>query len=90
MCTAISFNSGCNCYFGRNLDYEHSFGEKICITPRNYCFNFSNGLSVSESYAIIGMALPLDDYPLYFDATNEIIQAITAPYPILKYENECL
>ena len=71
MCTAVLKKTPQGSYFGRNLDFEHSFGEKICITPRNYCFNFSNGLSVSKSHAIIGMALPLDDYPLYFDASNE-------------------
>ena len=70
MCTAISVTSGDN-YFGRNLDYEHSFGEKICITPRNYCFNFLNGVSLKNHYAIIGMALPVSNYPLYFDASNE-------------------
>jgi len=71
MCTAVLKKTTQGLYFGRNLDYEHSFGEKICITPRNYGFNFTNGRSLSKSYAIIGMALPIDNYPLYFDATNE-------------------
>ncbi len=65
MCTAISVTAGDN-YFGRNLDWEHSFGEKVIITPRKYPFGFSK-----SHYAIIGMALPMDNYPLYFDATNE-------------------
>lgn len=67
MCTAVLHDG----IFGRNLDFEHSFGEKICITPRNYSFNFSNGLTLSKTYALIGMALPVDNYPLYFDAANE-------------------
>ncbi len=66
MCTAISCTVGDN-YFGRNLDYEHDFGEKILITPRNYPFSFAK----SAHFAIIGMALECDNYPLYFDATNE-------------------
>jgi len=70
MCTAISVTVGDN-YFGRNLDYEHTFGEKITITPRNYLFSFKNGTNLQNHYAIIGMALPFDGYPLYFDATNE-------------------
>lgn len=70
MCTAISVTVKDN-YFGRNLDYEHTFGEKITVTPRNYVFNFRNGKKLSRHYAIIGMALPADNYPLYFDASNE-------------------
>lgn len=70
MCTAISVKVKDH-YFGRNLDYEHEFGEKITITPRNYCFTFRNGKELKSHYAIIGMALPYDNYPLYFDACNE-------------------
>ncbi len=70
MCTAICITLKDN-YFGRNLDYEHGFGEKITITPRNFAFKFRNSNMISNHYAIIGMALPYDNYPLYFDATNE-------------------
>ena len=70
MCTAISETSQ-NHYFGRNLDYEHSFGEKVVITPRNYAFSFTNGEKCENHPAIIGMALPFDGYPLYFDAVSE-------------------
>lgn len=69
MCTAISVSDRTH-YFGRNLDYEESFGEKITITQRNYPFRFGEKV-INNHYAIIGMALPLDGYPLYFDATNE-------------------
>jgi len=70
LCTAISVTAGDH-YFGRNLDYEHTFGEQVTITPRNYPFEFSDGTNSSEHYAIIGMALPMNGYPLYFDAVNE-------------------
>ncbi len=66
MCTAVSAKG----YFGRNLDFEEGFGEKITITPRNYPFRFGNRVTENH-YAIIGMALPAEGYPLYFDATNE-------------------
>lgn len=70
MCTAISVC--CNeHYFGRNLDYEHDFGEKITITPRNFKLKFRNSGDLNDHYAIIGMALVEEEYPLYFDATNE-------------------
>ena len=71
MCTAISVTVKDN-YFGRNLDYEHTFGEKITITPRNYKFQFTKGEVINNHYAMIGMALPLNNYPLYFDASNEM------------------
>ncbi len=70
MCTAISVTVK-DYYFGRNLDFHHTFGEKVTITPRNYCFEFTNGQRCANHYAIIGMALPYNDYPLYFDAVNE-------------------
>ncbi len=70
MCTAVSANLGCN-YFGRNLDFEHSFGEKVVITPRNYKFSFVNGENIVSHYAMIGMAVVNKGCPLYFDATNE-------------------
>lgn len=70
MCTAISYMAG-NHYFGRNLDLEHSFVEQICITPRNYPFHFRQMSTIYSHYAIIGMAAVINDYPLYYDATNE-------------------
>ncbi len=65
MCTAVSLSAGDH-YFGRNLDYEHSFGEKIVLTPKLFPL-----CSETEHYAIIGTALPVNNYPLYFDAVNE-------------------
>ncbi len=70
MCTAIAANVN-GLYFGRNLDFEYDFGENITITPRNYIFTFKNGEMLRNHYAIIGMALVENDYPLYFDALNE-------------------
>ena len=70
MCTAISYNSTHH-YFGRNLDLERSYGEQITITPRNYPFKFRCGKTFNTHYAMIGMAAIADNYPLYFEATNE-------------------
>ena len=70
MCTAASFKNK-NTYFGRTLDYELSYGEKVTITPRNYPFEFRHlGLN-NNHYAIIGMAHIHNDYPMYYDAMNE-------------------
>ena len=70
MCTAITFQTRDH-YFGRNLDFEHGFGEKVVITPRNYPFTFRNTGRLNTHYAIIGMAVVDNNYPLYFDGTNE-------------------
>lgn len=70
MCTAITFQTK-NHYFGRNLDFEFSFQEVVTITPRNYAFPFRCCPSYEHHYALIGMATVDNNYPLYFDATNE-------------------
>lgn len=70
MCTAITYKTA-NHYFGRNLDLEYSYDEKVTITPRNYNFKFKNGKELKYHYAIIGMAYVVDRYPLYYDGTNE-------------------
>ncbi len=68
MCTAISFLVKDH-YFGRNLDYEHTYNETITITPRNFSFGFSK--EYKANYAMIGMATVSAGYPLYYEATNE-------------------
>jgi choloylglycine hydrolase len=70
MCTAVSYIPNDH-YFGRNLDLEKSFGEAVTITPRKYPFLFRNGTEMPNHYAMIGMAAVKNNYPLYFDATNE-------------------
>lgn len=70
MCTCINFKTKDN-YFGRNLDLEYRFNEKVVITPRNYEFKLKNGSAINTKYSIIGMATVSDDYPLYAEASNE-------------------
>ena len=70
MCTAITFRTRDH-YFGRNLDFEHGFGETVVITPRNYPIAFRKSAPMLSHYAIIGMAVVDKGYPLYFDGTNE-------------------
>lgn len=70
MCTSILYNAGDH-YFGRNLDLEISFGQEVVVTPRDYQFDFRQIPALSHHYAIIGMALVKDNYPLYFDGANE-------------------
>ena len=70
MCTAATYKTK-DFYFGRTLDYEFSYNEEITITPRNYEFKFRNKGSISNHYAIIGLAYIEENYPLYYDAINE-------------------
>lgn len=70
MCTALTYHTKDN-YFGRNLDLEFSYNETVTVTPRNYPFHFRMLPALEEHYAMIGMAYVVDNYPLYYDATNE-------------------
>ena len=70
MCTAITFKTN-DFYFGRNLDVERSYNERVVITPRNFEIKMRCVTALKTHYAIIGMATVINNFPLYFDATNE-------------------
>lgn len=70
MCTAVSYRTRDH-YFGRNLDLEYSYRESVTITPRQHPLSFRHAKPIKQHYAMIGMAYVCDDYPLYYDATNE-------------------
>lgn len=70
MCTGLSYTTK-NHYFGRNLDLEFSYNEKVTITPRNFPFEFRRVPPLPTHHAIIGMATTADGFPLYYDGTNE-------------------
>ena len=71
MCTAVSYQGKHSHYFGRNLDLEYTFREQVTVTPRNYPFRLRSGYVLEHHYAMIGMATIAQDYPLYYEATNE-------------------
>lgn len=70
MCTGISFQAKDH-YFGRNLDLECSYNERVVITPRNFKLDMRHKESLNTHYAMIGMATVINEYPLYYEATNE-------------------
>lgn len=70
MCTAISFTNGDN-YFGRNLDLDYEYETRVVVTPRDYPIKFTGGDIAERHYALIGNAVVSNNYPLYFEATNE-------------------
>ena len=70
MCTAVCYRSN-DSYFGRNLDLERGYGERVVITPRYYKIKMRCVKPIISHYAMIGMAAVVSDFPLYYEATNE-------------------
>lgn len=70
MCTAATYQTK-DFYFGRTLDYEHSYIDEVTITPRNFPIPFREEKTMHTHYAIIGMAYVAEGYPLYYDGVNE-------------------
>lgn len=88
MCTCINLKTK-DFYFGRTLDLEYRFEEKVVITPRSYPFQLQNGDFFKTKYAIIGMAYVNDNYPMYADATNEFGLSIAGlRFSDCKYSSE--
>jgi choloylglycine hydrolase len=70
MCTAVCYRKNSS-YFGRNLDLDRVYGERVVITPRNYELKIRCERAIISHYAMIGMATVVNDFPLYYEATNE-------------------
>ena len=70
MCTAICYRKNAS-YFGRNFDFDIGYGERVVITPRNYAIKMRCERAIISHYAMIGMATVVNDFPLYYEATNE-------------------
>ena len=70
MCTAVTYQTN-HFYFGRTLDYESSYGEEIVILPRKFPLSFLHRGTVTQHYAIMGIAHVANQYPLFYDAINE-------------------
>lgn len=73
MCTGVRFSDDKgNMFFGRNLDWSTGYGQKVVLTPREYSYNSAFlGEMKSKQGAIIGMAIVVENTPLYFDCANE-------------------
>ncbi len=75
MCTSVGICLGSEqqsiLLFGRNLDMDIPFDGSVTITPREYPLTFRCMGTLCEHYAMIGMAIVADEFPLYADAMNE-------------------
>ncbi len=88
MCTAINETSSFH-LFGRTLDLEYSYDEKVVITPRRFPFSFIHEGKRQEHFAIIGAAHIADGTPLYYDGMNEKgLCAATLRFPDLAVYHE--
>ena len=70
MCTAINETKGRH-LFGRTLDLEYSYGEKVVITPRKYEREFIHEGNRLSRFALVGCAARFGNTALYYDAANE-------------------
>ncbi len=77
MCTAVSIEEKLH-LFGRTLDLECSFGEKVVVAPRNFKLSFLFEKGFSSHSAMLGTAHIANGFPLYYDAVNEAGLAIAA------------
>ncbi len=68
MCTAVYDNK--NQLFGRTLDLEYSYNEAVIITPQKFMVSLRREKPFSTQYAIIGMGIQREKFPLYYDAVN--------------------
>ena len=72
MCTGVRFSDDAgNMFFGRNLDWSEGYGERVVITPRGYKYKSAFLGEISNSEALIGMGIVVQNVPLYFDCANE-------------------
>lgn len=70
MCTALTLETK-DFYFGRNLDYEFSYGEAVVPTKRGTPLVLRRAGHLTTRYAFLGMAHTADGIPLYYDGVNE-------------------
>lgn len=70
MCTALSWK-GKEHLFGRTLDLNRSCGEEILLIPQGFPLCFRHKETVLHHYAMVGMGIRRDGFPLLFEATNE-------------------
>ena len=71
MCTAVSLSHENRHFFARTLDLEYHHTESVTLTPRRFPFHFTDGTSIADRPALLGMAYVQNRYPLYYDAMNE-------------------
>ncbi len=70
MCTAIGWQ-GRHFMFGRNLDLEYGFRERVTQVARGSLLRFAAMSPARTAYAMLGMAAEDGGFPLFAEAVNE-------------------
>lgn len=75
MCTALTLKTeDGHTLFGRNMDLEYSFNQKVHLIPRNYTYtNHITGECCKTKYAVLAMGILLgsEKHPTLADGVNE-------------------
>lgn len=72
MCTGIKFtDKEGNLYMGRNLDWTCGYGQSVFVTPKGHKRTWAFEPVKEAVGAIVGMAIVVNDMPLYFDCGND-------------------
>ncbi|MBQ8393111.1 MAG: linear amide C-N hydrolase [Clostridia bacterium] len=70
MCTTVAKN-GDGLIFGRNMDIEEGFGERLILVPRAYPISYKMCKGSNHHFAFMGIGTVIDGYPLFAEAVNE-------------------
>lgn len=72
MCTAVRFTDDAgNLFWGRNYDWNVSYGEHPVIMPKGFIVKSRFGEDYPAPHAAIGTAVEHDGYPLFFNCGND-------------------
>ncbi len=70
MCTTAA-KCGDGLIFGRNMDIERNFSERLVVTPRNFEIKYKCEKPSTHHYAFMGTAAVANGHPLYAEGVNE-------------------
>lgn len=70
MCTSIAMRNE-SLLFGRNMDIDYSFDERVILTPRGFPLSFKTTEPLERHCAFLGMGTTADNFPLYAEGMNE-------------------
>lgn len=91
MCTTFSYKQNSNIYFGRNMDIDISFGEKVVIVPKNMERIYKNGKIIYSKFGLLGVASVVDGVALFAEAMNEMgLYMAGLNYPNNAYYGEII
>ena len=72
MCVGIRFNAADgSMYFGRNYDWNTSYGEQPWATPAGFPIAWRHMEPSTSRHDIIGMAIAVGGFPMYFEAASD-------------------